>query len=73
MQADVASGTAFLEIAGDDGGKDQDMIQRSNGHESGVGNDGGAVKFQLDFGIELEPEMGLFAATYQVPQELLSN
>jgi hypothetical protein len=69
--ADVATGAAFLEIVAGDRGKAQDIIQFSNGQESGVGGDGGTVKFQADFGVELEPERGLFVVTHQVPPELL--
>ena len=67
MVADVAAGTAFLEIVGGYGGKAQGIIQLSNGQESGVGSDGGTVKLQTDFGVELESERGLVAVTHRVP------
>ena len=41
--ADVAAGTAFLEIVGGDGGKVQGVIQFSEGQQSGVGGDGGTM------------------------------
>ena len=56
MVSDVATGAAFLEIAAGDMGKAQDIIQLSNGQESGVGGDGSTVKFQADFAVVLEPE-----------------
>ena len=61
----------FLEIVGGYGGKAQGIIQLSNGQESGVGSDGGTVKLQPDFGVELESERGLVAVTHQVPPGLL--
>jgi hypothetical protein len=36
-------------------GKAQGIIRFSNGQESGVGSYSGTVKFQADFGVELEP------------------
>ena len=45
--ADVAAGTAFLEIVGSNMGKAQGIIQLSNGQESGVGSDGGTVKLRV--------------------------
>ena len=65
--SDVAAGTALLEIVGGDGGKAQGIIKLSEGQEAGVGGDGGAAKLQLDFGVELEPERGLFVVTHRVP------
>ena len=65
--ADVATGAAFLEIVGSNMGKAQGIIQLSNGQESGIGSDGGTVKLQTDFGVELEPERGFVAVTHQVP------
>ena len=63
---------AFLEIVGRQyGGKVQGIIQLSNGQESGIGSDGGTVKLQTDFGVELEPERGFVAVTHQVPPGLL--
>ena len=41
MVADVAAGTAFLEIVGGYGGKVQGVIQFSECQQSGVGGDGG--------------------------------
>ncbi len=67
--SDVAAGTAFLEIVGGDGGKSQGIIQFSEGQQSGIGGDGGAVKFQADFGIEPEPEGSFFAVTHWVPPD----
>ena len=67
MVADVAAGTAFLEIVGGYGGKVQGIIQFSECQQSGVGSDGGTVKLQTDFGVELEPKRGLFAVTHRVP------
>ena len=52
-------------------GKAQGIIQLSNGQESGIGSDGGTVKLQTDFGVELEPERGFVAVTHQVPPGLL--
>ena len=43
MVADVAAGTAFLEIVGGYGGKVQGVIQFSECQQSGVGGDGGAM------------------------------
>ena len=54
MVPDVATGAVFLEIVAGDMGKAQDIIQFSNGQESGVGGDGGTVKFQVDFGVPPE-------------------
>jgi hypothetical protein len=51
--------------------KAQGIIQFSNGQESRVGGDSGAVKFQADSWVELEPERGFFAVTHQVPPESL--
>jgi len=65
--ADVAAGTAFLEIVGGDEGKIQRVIQFSEGKESGVGGDGGTMELQPDLGIELDPERVLFAVTRWVP------
>ena len=62
---------AFLEIVGSNMGKAQGIIQLSNGQESGIGSDGGTVKLQTDFGVELEPERGFVAVTHQVPPGLL--
>ena len=59
MVSDVAAGTAFLEIVGGYGGKVQGVIQLSECQQSGIGSDGGTVKLQTDFGVELEPERGL--------------
>ena len=42
-QADVAAGTAFLEIVGGYGGKVQGVIQFSECQQSGVGGDGGTM------------------------------
>ena len=67
MVADVAAGTAFLEILGGYGGKVQGVIQFSECQESGVGGDGGTMELQPDLGIELEPKRGLFAVTPRVP------
>ena len=67
MVADVAAGTAFLEIVGGYGGEVQGVIQFSECQESGVGGDGGAMELQPDLGIELEPKRGLFAVTHRVP------
>ena len=53
--SDIAAGTAFQEIAGSAMGKAQGIIRFSNGQESGVGSYSGTVKFQADFGVELEP------------------
>ena len=53
--ADVGTAPAFLKIVAGDMGKTQDMIQLSKGQESGVGSDGEAVKFEADFGVEVEP------------------
>ena len=64
--SDVATGAAFLEIVGSNMGKAQGIIQLSNGQESGIGSDGGTVKLQTDFGVELEPERGFVAVTHQV-------
>ena len=69
--SDVATRAVFLEIVAVDVGKAQDIIQFSNGQESGVGGYGRTMKFQPDSGVELEPERGLFAATHQVPPDLL--
>ena len=69
--SDVATGAAFLEIVGSNMGKAQGIIQLSNGQESGIGSDGGTVKLQTDFGVELEPERGFVAVTHQVPPGLL--
>ncbi len=55
MVSDVATRAAFLEIIGSNMGKAQGIIQLSIGQESGVGSDGGTVKPQTDFGVELEP------------------
>ncbi len=63
MVADIAAGTAFLEIVGGDGCKVQGIIKLSEGQQSGVGGDGSSAKLQADFGIELEPERGLFAVS----------
>ena len=41
--ADVAAGTAFLEIVGGYGGKAQGIIQFSECQQSGVGGDGGTM------------------------------
>ena len=41
--ADVAAGTAFLEIVGGYGGKVQGVIQFSECQQSGVGGDGGTM------------------------------
>ena len=71
MVADVAAGTAFLEIVGGYGGKVQGVIQLSECQQPGVGSDGGTVKLQTDFGVELEPERGFVAVTHQVPPGLL--
>ncbi|MCH7605748.1 MAG: hypothetical protein IH962_01205 [Chloroflexi bacterium] len=43
----------------------QDMIQLSDGQESGGG------RSQEDSRVELEPERGLFAVTHQMPPDLL--
>ena len=67
VMADVAAGTAFLEIVGGDEGKIQRVIQFSEGKESGVGGDGGTMELQPDLGIELDPERVLFAVTRWVP------
>ena len=44
MVADIAAGTAFLEIVGGYGGKVQGVIQFSECQQSGVGGDGGTIK-----------------------------
>ena len=62
---DIASGTAFLEVVLSDFGKAQGIIKLSKSKKTSVGGDGGTVKCQADFGVELEPERGLL--------ELLSN
>ena len=56
MVSDVATGTAFLEVVTGDTGQTQGIIKLSEGQQSGIGGDGGTVKFQPDFGVELEPE-----------------
>ena len=43
MVADVAAGTAFLEIVGSNMGKAQGVIQFSECQQSGVGSDGGTM------------------------------
>ena len=57
--ADVAAGTAFLEIVGCYGDKVQGVIQFSEGQESGVGGDGGTMELQPNLRLELEVE-GVF-------------
>ncbi len=64
--ADIAASTAFLEVVVGSVSQAQGFIQFSNGQETGIGGDGSAVKFQADFGVELEPERGLFAVTHRV-------
>ena len=67
MVEDIASGTAFLEVVLSDFGKAQGVIKLSKSKKTSVGGDGGTVKCQADFGVELEPERGLFAVTHGVP------
>ena len=67
MVEDIASGTAFLEVVLSDFGKAQGIIKLSKSKKTSVGGDGGTVKCQADFGVELEPERGFFAVTHQVP------
>ena len=67
MVEDIASGTAFLEVVLSDFGKAQGIIKLSKSKKTSVGGDGGTVKCQADFGVELEPERGLFAVTHGVP------
>ena len=38
-----------------DAGKARGVIQFANGQKPCVGGDGGAVEFQADFGVEIEP------------------
>ena len=69
MVADVAAGTAFLEIVGSNSANSQGIIQFSEGQQSGVGGDGSTAKLQPDFGVKLTSERGFFAVTYRVPPE----
>ncbi len=69
--ADVAAGTAFLEIVGSNSANSQGIIQFSDGQQSGVGGDGSTAKLQLDFWVELKSERGLVTVTHQVPLGLL--
>ncbi len=66
---DVAASAVVLEIVGGDTGQVQGIIKLSEGQQSGIRGDGGAVKFQADFGVEPEPEGSLFAVTYWVPPD----
>jgi hypothetical protein len=54
--ADVTAGATFLEVVVGSVGQTQCVIKLSEGQKTGVGGDGGPVKFQADAGIELEPE-----------------
>ena len=67
MVADIAAGTAFLEVVGRNAGKAQGIIKLSEGQQSGVGGDVRTVEFQADFGVELESEGSLFAVTNDGP------
>ena len=67
MVLDVVASAVVLEIVAGDTGQVQGVIKLSEGQQSGVGGDGGTVKFQADFGVELEPEGSLFAVTPRVP------
>ena len=58
MVLDVPAGASFLEVVGGYPGKAQAFIQFSDGQKPGVGGDGGTVKFQPDFGVELKSERG---------------
>ena len=55
MVLDVAASAVVLEIVAGDTGQVQGVIKFSEGQQSGIRGDGGTVKFQADFGIELEP------------------
>ncbi len=67
MVEDITSGTAFLEVVLSDFGKAQGIIKLSKCKKTSVGSDGRAVEFQAYFGVELEPQRGLFAVTHGVP------
>ena len=64
---DIATSAAVLEVIAGDTRKAKGLIKLSEGQQSGVGGDGGTVKFQADFGVELEPEGSLFGVTHRVP------
>jgi hypothetical protein len=70
MVLDVSVSAAFLEVVVGHTGQAQGFIQFPEGQETGVGGDGGTVKFQADLGVELEPEGSLFAITHRVPLSL---
>ena len=61
--ADVAAGTASLEIVGSNSGKAQGIITVSEGQQSGWQH----RETPIGLGVELKPEGGLFAVTHQVP------
>ena len=69
MVAGVTAGTAFLETVVGSVGHTQGVVEFSEGRDSSVGRDGDTVKFQVEFGVELEPERGVFTVTHQVPPE----
>src|SRR5918999_2480696 len=68
---DVPAGAAFLEVVARRAGQGQGFIQFPEGQEAGVGGDGRALKFQADFGVEMESERGLFGFTHRVPPRVL--
>jgi hypothetical protein len=64
---DIPASATIFEVVASGTGQTQGLIQFPEGQETGVGGDGGAVKFQADSGVELEPEGSLFAVTHRVP------
>jgi hypothetical protein len=66
---DIASSTACPEVVAGDTGQVQSVIKLSEGQQSGVGDDGGTVKVQADFGVELEPQRGFSPSPVECLQD----
>ena len=71
MVTDIATSAAFLEVFASDTGQAKGLIKLSERQQSGVRGDGGTVEFQADFGVELEPQRGIYAVTHRVPPKFL--